>query len=318
MNADEKFLNQLSETIEQLRSRIERHGADIGGHETRTRVVLIDPLLRSLGWDTEDPEMVVHEHRAGSLKLDYALVDQGEVIGIVEAKVLGSKLNDAAWGKYVAELPRVPVVAFTNGDEWRFFRKSNKWQPETVRVSSGESFRTGWEFNQKFGRDAVQTQNHEPTEVREHDRSPPETQEAVGTVGVHDGQRAWHSLTEVSPARGKKNKRPTAIKFASGEELAVSSWEKVYEQTGRYVDGRGLVLDEDHPVVLAERLPVRKCAMNTSPVHPHGRDFARRIKIREGLWMEREVGSIERLWKYSIRMLERFGIDASTVKVAFD
>ena len=318
MNADEKFLNQLSETIEQLRSRIARHGADIGGHETRTRVVLIDPLLRSLGWDTEDPETVVHEHRAGSLKLDYALVDQGEVIGIVEAKVLGSKLNDAAWGKYVAELPRVPVVAFTNGDDWRFFRKSNGWQPETVRVSSGESFRTGWEFNQKFGRVAVRRQHPAHTDSQDPEIPPTEPREVPIAVRVDEGQRAWHSLTEVSPARGKKNKRPTAIKFASGEELAVSSWEKVYEQTGRYVDGRGLVLDEDHPVVLAERLPVRKCAMNTSPVHPHGRDFARRIKIREGLWMEREVGSIERLWKYSIRMLERFGIDASTVKVAFD
>ena len=319
MNADEKFLNQLSETIERLRARIEQHGDHIGGHETRTRVILIDPLLRSLGWDTEDPEMVIHEHRVGSLKVDYALFSEKMLIGILEAKALGSKLNDADLVKYVDELPRVPVIAFTNGDEWRFFWwKSNGRRREFVRVSSGESFRTGWEFNQKIGRVVVQHQYPRPPENQVTGNPTPSPKEKIGAGEDNAGLKVWHSLTEMKPAGGKEDRRPTSIKFENGEELVVTSWAKVYEQTGRYVDGRGLVRKEDHPVVLAEGRRVRKCAMNTNPVHPHGRAFAARVKIREGVWMDKELGSNEALWRYSIRMLKRFGIDPSAVKVTFD
>lgn len=318
MNTDDGILVELAATIERLRSRMTQHEEHVGGHETRTRVILIDPLLRSLGWDPEDPEIVVHEYRAGSLKLDYALVDQGEVIGIVEAKALGSKLNDAAWGKYAEQLPGVPVIAFTNGDEWRFFRKSNKRIREIVKVSSGESFRAGFEVNQKIGRVVVQHQYPRPPENQVTGNPTPSPKGKVVIVKDNARLTVWHSLTEVKPAGGKEDRRPTSIKFENGEELAVTSWGKVYEQTGRYVDGRGLVRKEDHPVVLAEGRQVRKCAMNTTPVHPHGRSFAVPVKIREGVWMDKELGSNEARWRYSIRMLKRFGIDPSAVKVTFD
>ena len=158
MNTDEKYLIQLSETIEQLRCRITEHGKHIGGHETRTRVILIDPLLRSLGWEPEDPALVVHEHPIGDLRVDYALFRRGKVIGILEAKALGSKLSDSDLAKYVEEIPGVPVIAFTNGNEWRFFRKSGKRKSrtrETVKVSSGASFKTGFLIYQKIGPDLV-------------------------------------------------------------------------------------------------------------------------------------------------------------------
>lgn len=61
MNTDDGILEELEATIERLRSRMTQHEEHVGGHETRTRVILIDPLLRSLGWDPEDPEIVVHE-----------------------------------------------------------------------------------------------------------------------------------------------------------------------------------------------------------------------------------------------------------------
>ena len=52
--------------------------APANNHETSTRYVIIDPILRSLGWDLSDPRDCVVEYRvsAGSRRaVDYALLD---------------------------------------------------------------------------------------------------------------------------------------------------------------------------------------------------------------------------------------------------
>ena len=43
-------------TLEEVRLRITLHETLIRENETRTRRSLIDPLLDTLGWDTQDPE----------------------------------------------------------------------------------------------------------------------------------------------------------------------------------------------------------------------------------------------------------------------
>ena len=55
-------LDDLKETIGTLRERIKTHRTYLEGHETRTRQVLIDPMLRMLGWDIENPDSVQLEH----------------------------------------------------------------------------------------------------------------------------------------------------------------------------------------------------------------------------------------------------------------
>ena len=49
-------LDDLKETIETLRERIQAHRPYLEGNETRTRQVLIDPVLHTLGWDVGDPQ----------------------------------------------------------------------------------------------------------------------------------------------------------------------------------------------------------------------------------------------------------------------
>ena len=48
-------LESLLELVETLRARIDEHGPALRQSEALTRAVLVDPLLRELGWDTEDP-----------------------------------------------------------------------------------------------------------------------------------------------------------------------------------------------------------------------------------------------------------------------
>ena len=50
-------LQSLYELIATLRGRIERHAANLSQSEMLTRYALVDPLLRELGWNTEDPDL---------------------------------------------------------------------------------------------------------------------------------------------------------------------------------------------------------------------------------------------------------------------
>ena len=81
--------------VDKLRERIDSHGAALKGSEALTRYALIDPLLRELGWDTSDPEMVIPEYSAGGGRADYALLSDGKPVMMVEAKSLGSSLQGA-------------------------------------------------------------------------------------------------------------------------------------------------------------------------------------------------------------------------------
>ena len=74
---------------------------------------------------------------------------------------------------------------------------------------------------------------------------------------------------------------------------------------------------DDFPVVVARAKQVRKCAMNTEPVHPHGKDFVRPVKIRDGVWMENNVGLRKTYKQYSIRILEKFGVEPMTVRIEY-
>ena len=63
-------------------------------NEAATRAVLIDPVLRSLGWDTANTYMVEVEKRMDSVRADYALYDSNSAPQIiVEAKALGTDFD---------------------------------------------------------------------------------------------------------------------------------------------------------------------------------------------------------------------------------
>ena len=55
-------MNDLAGVLASVRDRIARYrGQGIG--EENTKTVLIEPVLRALGWDVEDLDEVRHEYR---------------------------------------------------------------------------------------------------------------------------------------------------------------------------------------------------------------------------------------------------------------
>ena len=116
-------LDELVATIEELKSKISDHRASISSSESRTRQVLIDPLLRVLGWDVTDPTQVNVEYSAGQGRVDYALFGAQGPVAVVEAKRLGLDLgNDhVRQALNYANSEGIPYMVLSNGDEWRMY-----------------------------------------------------------------------------------------------------------------------------------------------------------------------------------------------------
>ncbi len=112
-------MRELLEAIERVKKRIQKHEAQLRGNEMLTRYALIDPILRALGWDTEDPEQVVPEIPTPQGRPDYGLLWEGKTLVMVEAKSLGSNLESARnAGFHYCWQNRVPYFVVTDGDVW--------------------------------------------------------------------------------------------------------------------------------------------------------------------------------------------------------
>ena len=116
-------LEDLLETIETLRERIQDHRPLLSQNEIRTRYALIDPLLRALGWDVSDPAAVVPEQDASGGRADYALLDaEGKPAVMVEAKKLERSLRDGLDQAIAYCVGKgTPYFCVTDGDTWEVY-----------------------------------------------------------------------------------------------------------------------------------------------------------------------------------------------------
>ncbi|MEW4530636.1 hypothetical protein [Maioricimonas sp. JC845] len=97
-----------------------------GINEQDTKAALIQPILRALGWDVEDPEELAREYkqRRQDRPVDYALQLLRSPCLFIEAKSLGSNLDDHKWANQIANDAMQSGVewgALTDGDEYRLY-----------------------------------------------------------------------------------------------------------------------------------------------------------------------------------------------------
>jgi hypothetical protein len=116
---------ELDAALREVAERIARHrGAHIG--EQNTKLTLVNPALRALGWNVEDLEDVRHEFRRvpSDKPVDYALLLARTPRLFVEAKALDENLEDRRWANQIisyAAVAGVEWVVLTNGDEYRIY-----------------------------------------------------------------------------------------------------------------------------------------------------------------------------------------------------
>lgn len=118
-------MTTLASTLEDVRRRIQRVGSR-SMNEENTKATLIEPVLRALGWNTEDIEEVQREFKTHSRHkpVDYGLLVVRTPRLLIEAKALGENLSDHRWVNQImgyASVAGVEWIVLTNGDEYRIY-----------------------------------------------------------------------------------------------------------------------------------------------------------------------------------------------------
>ena len=125
------LLEPLVSALRDARHAIEHHREHLSKNEIRTRNVLVDPVLRALGWDVSILDEVDVEHAAGKMRVDYALLgnDRRPVV-LIEAKKLDEDLNSNRTQvlTYCTELG-VRYGVLTDGNCWDLY---NLWQEAPI------------------------------------------------------------------------------------------------------------------------------------------------------------------------------------------
>jgi len=126
-------LSNLSDVLSQVKDAAKHYQETLTRNEAATRAALIDPVLRALGWDTANTNMVEVEKTLGQVKADYALFDYNkEPKVVVEAKSLGTNLNQPNLIMSLVSYAfqgRLNEVFLTDGIVWSHF---DTFQPRNV------------------------------------------------------------------------------------------------------------------------------------------------------------------------------------------
>lgn len=270
--------------VESLQKKIDNKSGI--NNEMTTRYSLIDPVLRGLGWDTEDPSMVVPEYRSGAFSADYALFnDKDKPTVIIEAKKLGEPLESAAEQAINhCMMKGIRYFAVTDGDRWRVYEshKVAELRDKLIQEFNISSMKPAdvcvkmlvlWHRN--IGMQSVAVPE-------------PHTQPAFSlpTSDVDTGRTdtpyptSWKSITSLTYTKGDSS--PTQIKFPDGSTANIKPWVDILVQTATWLIKNDYII-KDHCPIKGGRT---RFIMSTRPTHGNKKPFQNKLKIR-GLYLER-------------------------------
>jgi hypothetical protein len=121
------FREQIREHARWVKQTLEEH-PDIANFEERTKGSLIDPLLRCLGYDPNDPGQVRREAGIRNKRVDYMLIGETAAKIAVEAKSAKTVLSDKVIDQLDGYFHHSDAVAgvLTNGIEYWLFTDLDK------------------------------------------------------------------------------------------------------------------------------------------------------------------------------------------------
>lgn len=276
-------LENMLTLIKKLRERIDRHGDALRQSEALTRYALIDPLLRELGWDTEDPDVVVPEYSSGSGRVDYALCKNGKSVIMLEAKKLDTPLNDAiGQGIQYCLVEGTGYFAVTDGRNWEIYETHKPvpiddkrivqfdlkdpsaadaclkalalWRPSVIsgQIAVGGTPVIGLPDNRT---NATEPQPAEETAVQP---TPP----------ITDGEK-WQTLSVFNPE--PKTQPPGKIMFPDGSRASPKRWYEILTEITRWLVENGNLSESQCPILRGPRS--KKSLVDIESVHSDGTSF---------------------------------------------
>ena len=315
-------LDDLKATIETLQKRIRDHRPYLKGNETRTRQSLIDPMLRALGWDVENPDSVQVEYKIRQKWVDYALMGSDKPIAVIEAKVLGTSLKEKETMQVLnyANTDGIDYMVVTNGDHWQMFDVFKRERLEDrvlmeFQLTQDEPYACAlkalglWRPNLASGEPPKEAAT--PVMIKSSPEPEPSSEKEIVELSNNGN---WVPIKSLKVKRGKRRlPPPNAIKFPDSSTKPIKYWVDLLKEVAQHLVETGQISARNCPVHKERR---KRYLVHTQPIHGTGCEFVSKQEIGD-LWLETfsSCGVIE-MHKNVCWLIEHFGIDPSTVLVS--
>ncbi len=299
--------DELEKTVASVRDRIDNHRDRLKDDEMVTRMALVDPILRALGWDVADLTRVEVEHNysRGRDSVDYALWNDSfrrhssrvKPAGFVEAKKLTDPLVYGSDLKIQVDKYRyyTKFVILTDGERWKIYRTA------PVNFTEGPFS----EFRIRDG-NAVQKLTELQALLLEPDQNAtPEGYGWVPLAAFNPPPRAknpkwWQSATEA---------RPKAIKFPGVGSRPIETWQQIVEFTANWLHEDGKLLASKE----IKRPGKKATALLVTTSQPQGRNSSQWKRISKSGSYVYTQGEFSTLLKYTKEILRACDVDPESV-----
>jgi len=291
-------LSNLSDVLSHVKDAAERYKQTLKKNEAATRAVLIDPVLRALGWDTANTYMVEVERTLEKSRVDYALYDHNAAVCvIIEAKSLQTNLNQPDFIMSLVNYAftfKLQDIFLTDGIIWHHF---TSFQPGNVQAAKLLNLATDdpiesaaylvqrldaakfWPEEQTIDRLAQQVDQLENTVAtlrREVEQlkavmttpsAPAYTNSlpAIPPPAPDVSSITFTPLTEITEVTGRK---PQFLRLPDGTTIAVKKWKDVLRESCKFV----LAANQDLPIPYPDRYGKKVSLFSTTPP-PEGISF---------------------------------------------
>ena len=218
-------VNSVSDAVETVRVNIQERRASFMTNERQTRSGLIDPILRTLGWDVSQVDFVKSEYRTSSSgTADYALFDGSDPIALIEAKRLGKSLNVRIveqLADYTRNENTVRFAIFTNGDRWRMRETGKSVTVIDIHLSNESPLKSALELMRLEREILLNVRGEMPRHKPETEGAKPDSGQGRSNTSFEDGSEkgtatkgldeGWVTLSELVRNRGKTEGTRTRI-----------------------------------------------------------------------------------------------------------
>jgi predicted type IV restriction endonuclease len=261
-------LSNLSDVLSQVKEAASRYRDTLRKNEAATRAVLIDPVLRALGWDTANTYMVEVEKTLDKSRVDYALYDSNAIVKIIiEAKSLSTNLQQADFIMSLVNYAftfKLQDIFLTDGIIWQHFtsfQPGNVSAARTLDIANDDPVECAaylvqrldaakfWPEEQSIDRLAQQIAQLESTvatlqqEVARlsvgttsstqaiSQSQPPTLAAATSKNGTHDVAVQYIALEDLPDVTGTK---PTLFRLPDGTVHQVGKWKDVLRESCKF------------------------------------------------------------------------------------
>lgn len=204
--------------LQQVKSTAHTNAGIFRKNEAATRAALIDPILRALGWDTANVQMVEPEKTlSNELRIDYLLnAPSGQPWAVIEAKCLDSSLDKYGYvGKILGYglTLNVQTVCITDGITWHLHThlQHGKSEPVVFSLSEDDLLLAANELIRWL--DAAQSGHG----IQTLEISPTAPSTLMGPVPVASSYKGAKSVTK--PLRKQKTPKSEAAVFTDLSQL---------------------------------------------------------------------------------------------------